>query len=42
MLHQRRRRNHSGLSLKCIEELLAPECVIDGHGVCRALEQAVK
>ena len=42
MLHQRRRRDHGGLSLECIEELLAPVGVIDRHGVCRALEQAVK
>ena len=42
MLHQRRRRNHSGLPLECIKELLAPLGVIDRHGVCRALVQAVK
>ena len=42
MLHQRRRRNHSGLPLECIKELLAPVGVIDRHGVCRALVQAVK
>ena len=42
MLHQRCSWNHSGLPLECIKELLAPLGVIDRHGVCRALEQAVK